>query len=142
MPVTSPAYQLSDSQWAWIQHLLPQNGQRGGQWKDHRLMIDGILWVLSDGGRWRNLPERFGSWQSVYDRFRRWARKGVWDRILRHLQARKMADDQIDWSLFCIDGTVVRAHQAAAGASKKKKARPASRRTTPSGAARAASARS
>jgi transposase len=99
---------------------LPKNGRRGGQWKDHRLMIDGILWALSDGGRWRNLPAEFGPWQSVYDRFRRWTRRGLWDRILRHLQARKMNSDQIDWGLFCIDGTVVRAHQAAGGAAKKK----------------------
>jgi transposase len=65
MAVTSPTYQLSDAQWQQIQNLLPTNGQRGGQWKDHRLMIDAILWALSDGGRWRNIPERFGPWQSV-----------------------------------------------------------------------------
>src|SRR5262249_22471835 len=65
-------------------------------------------------------PERFGPWQSVYDRFRNWTRKGLWDRILRHLQARKMHSSEIDWELFAIDGSVVRAHQSAAGASKKK----------------------
>jgi transposase len=140
MPVTSPTYRLSDDQWQQLQDLLPANGSRGGQWKDHRLMIDGILWALSDGGRWRNVPERFGPWQSVYDRFRRWARKGLWDKILRRLQARMMHSDAIDWSLFCIDGTVVRAHQSAAGAAEKK-GRPASRTTTPWAAARAASGR-
>jgi transposase len=114
--MASPTYQLSDAQWAKLQGLLPENGRRGGQWKDHRRMIDGILWALSDGGRWRNLPERFGPWQSVYDRFRRWTRRGLWDRILRHLQARMMNGGQIDWDLFAIDGTVVRAHQSAAGA--------------------------
>jgi transposase len=103
-------------------------------------MIDGILWVLSDGGRWRNLPERFGPWQSVYDRFRRWTRKGLWDKILRHLQARQMHAGAIDWELFCIDGSVVRAHLSAAGASKKKR-RPASRPTTRWAAAKGASAR-
>ena len=102
-------------------------------------MIDGILWALSDGGRWRNLPAEFGPWQSVYDRFRRWTRRGLWDRILRRLQARKMRTGDIDFSLFCIDGSVVRAHQSAAGASKKKR-RPASRATTRWAAARAASA--
>jgi len=70
MAVTSPSYRLSDEQWQQIEDLLPSNGQRGGQWKDHRLMIDAILWVLSDGGRWRNVPAEFGPWQSVYDRFR------------------------------------------------------------------------
>jgi transposase len=120
MAVQSPTYQLSDEQWAQIEPLLPKNGQRGGQWKDHRLMIDAMLWVSSDGGRWRNLPERFGPWQSVYDRFRSWTRRGLWDRILRHLQARKMNSDEIDWELFAVDGTVIRAHQSAAGAGKKK----------------------
>jgi len=139
MPVTSPTYRLSDAQWQQIADLLPANGQRGGQWKDHRLMIDAILWALSDGGRWRNLPQEFGPWQSAYDRFRRWTRRGLWDRILLRLQARKMRQGEIDWSLFAIDGTVVRAHQSAAGAPKKP-ARPASRRTTRWAAARAASA--
>ena len=118
MSVISPTYRLSDDQWQQLQDLLPRNGARGGQWKDHRLMIDGILWALSDGGRWRNLPAEFGPWQSVYDRFRTWARSGLWDRILRHLQARKMNNGAIDWSLFCIDGSVVRAHPSAAGASR------------------------
>jgi transposase len=122
MPVTSPSYQLSDDQWAQVQDLLPPNRKRGGQWKDHRLMIDGILWVLSDGGRWRNLPDRFGPWQSVYDRFRRWTRRGLWDRILDHLHARRMNRGEIDWELFCIDGTIIRAHQSAAGAGEKKPA--------------------
>jgi transposase len=139
MATASPTYRLSDSQWDRIKDLLPDNGHRGGQWKDHRPMIDGILWALADGGRWRNLPKEFGPWQSAYDRFRRWVRTGLWDKVLRRLQARKMNSDEIDWELFCIDGTVVRAHQSAAGASKKKGPR-ASRRTTPSAAAGAASA--
>ena len=140
MTVTSPTYRLSDDQWQQIQNLLPANDRRGGQWKDHRQMIDAILWALSDGGRWRNIPREFGPWQSVYDRFRNWTRKGLWDKILRHLQARKIKDDTIDWSLFCIDGTVVRAHQSAAGASEKK-GLSASRTITRSAAARVASAR-
>jgi transposase len=138
--MASPTYQLSDDQWACLEGLLPKNGRRGGQWKDHRLMIDGILYALADGGRWRNLPERFGPWQSVYDRFRNWTRRGLWDRILRHLQARKMNSGEIDWELFAIDGTVVRAHQSAAGASKKN-SRAGSRRTTRWAEARAASGR-
>ena len=119
MAIVSPSYQLSDEQWQQIEDLLPPNQQRGGQWKDHRLMIDAILWVLSDGGRWRNVPERFGPWQTVYDRFRKWCREGFWDRLLRRLQARRMQDGAIDWSLFAIDGTVIRAHQSAAGAGEK-----------------------
>ena len=119
MAIVSPSYQLSDEHWQQIKDLLPPNRKRGGQWKDHRLMIDAILWVLSDGGRWRNVPERFGPWQTVFDRFSKWCRDGLWDRILRRLQARKMQDGDIDWSLFAIDGTVIRAHQSAAGAGEK-----------------------
>src|SRR5262245_22144851 len=122
MTATSPTYRLSDAQWQQIKGLLPANGHKGGQWKDHRCMFDGILWALSDGGRWRNLPGEFGPWQTVYDRFRKWCRTGLWDKILRHLQARKMNTDENDWELFCIDGSVVRAHQSAAGAAKKKSA--------------------
>lgn len=119
MAIVSPTYELSDEQWQQIADLLPCNGQRGGQWKNHRLMVDGILWILHDGGRWRNLPERFGPWQTVYDRFRKWCRDGLWDRVLRRLQARMIHNGEIDWSLFAIDGTVIRAHQSAAGAGKK-----------------------
>jgi transposase len=121
MAATSPTYQLSDAQWEQIKDLLPKNGQRGGQWKDHRLLIDASRWALSDGGRWRNVPERFGPWQTAYDRFRNWTRRGLWDRLLRRLQARKMHNGDIDWQLFAIDGTVIRAHQSAAGAAKKKR---------------------
>lgn len=116
MAVVSTSYRLSDAKWQQIEGILPTNGHRGGQGNDHRLTIDGIFWVLSDGGRWRNVPAEFGPWQSVYDRFRRWARNGLWDKILLHLQARKVVGGEIDWPLFCIAGTVIRAHQSAAGA--------------------------
>ena len=122
MATASPTYRLSDAQWQQIKGFLPANGGRGGQWKDHRLMIDGILWALSDGGRWRNLPAEFGPWQTAYDRFRKWCRSGLWDKILRRLQARKMRSGEIDFALFCIDGSVIRAHQAAAGAGGKRPA--------------------
>jgi transposase len=141
MPVTSPSYRLSDAQWEKIRSLLPDNGGRGGQWLDHRMMIDAILWVLSDGGRWRNVPERFGPWQTVYDRFRKWTREGLWDKILVHLQARKFNSEEIDWELFAIDGSNVRAHQSAAGASQKKR-RLTSRSITLLAGAEAGSARS
>lgn len=137
--VSSPEYRLSEAQWGKIKGLLPANGRRGGQWKDHRRMIDGILWVLSDGGRWRNLPERFGPWQSVYDRFRRWTRRGLWGRLLDHLRVRKEINGEIDWGLFVIDGSIVRAHQSAAGASQKR-GRSSSPLTTRLGGARAATA--
>jgi transposase len=136
----SPAYRLTDAQWLAIEPMLPaRKNRRGGQYKDHRPVIDGILWALSDGGRWRNMPAEFGPWSSVYDRFRRWARSGVWAAILDALRRRKAEAGEIDERLFSIDGSVVRAHVSAAGA-QKKSCRRASRRTTPWAAARGASA--
>lgn len=82
-------------------------------------MIDGILWICATGAPWRDLPERFGPWKTVYERFRLWSQNGLWDRILERLKAKKHASGEIDWELFCIDGSVVRAHKAAAGARKK-----------------------
>src|SRR5262245_57594828 len=134
MTPVSPTYRLSDAQFEQIRELLPRNGGRGGQWKDHRAMIDGILHALADGGRWRNLPPEFGPWQTVYDRFRKWTHEGLWDRLLDALRARKEAAGEIDFRLFAIDGSSVRAHQSAAGASKKG-GRTGSRRTTPWAAA-------
>jgi transposase len=136
--MSSPRYELSDAQWATIREFLPANGRRGKQWKDHRLVIDGILWILSDGGRWRNLPARFGPWKTVYERFRRWSQDGLWDEVLDELQLRKGLTGEIDWELFAIDGSVVRAHPAAAGASKKS-SRSGSPPTTRWAAARAGS---
>jgi transposase len=136
--MTSPRYELSDTQWEAIREFLPSNGHRGKQWKDHRLVIDGILWALSDGGRWRNVPQTFGKWKTVYERFRRWSQEGLWDEILDQLQLRKGLAGDIDWELFAIDGSVVRAHQSAAGASKKS-CPTGSRRSMPWAAARAGS---
>lgn len=141
MAVKSPEYRLSDEQWAMISPMLPGNKNRGGQWKDHRLVIDGILWILSDGGRWRNLPERFGPWQTVYDRFRKWTRQGFWDRLLESLRVIKQESGEIDFKLFYIDGSVIRAHQSAAGAPQKNFPRE-NPRTMASDAAKEASARS
>ena len=110
----------SDAQWKLIEPLLPKQS-RGGKWNDHRLMFDGILWVLRTGAPWRDLPERYGKWQSVYDRFNRWKKDCTIDRILKALRIRLDKDGYIDWDLWCVDGSNVRASRAAAGASKKAK---------------------
>jgi transposase len=137
--MTQRRHELSDAQWQRIHDQFPTNGKRGGQWKDHRLLLNGILWTQATGAAWRDLPERFGPWQTVYGRFRRWTRTGFWQQLLEHLQVQRQANGQIDWNLFFIDGTIVRAHKAAAGA-RKKKGPPASRLTTPWAAAKAVSA--
>ncbi len=78
--------------------------------------LGGILWVLRTGAPWRDLPARFGPLRTVYSRFRRWQQAGVWDRILAIVQAEADARGDLDWDLHLIDGSVVRAHQHAAGA--------------------------
>ena len=76
-------FDLTDDQWLAIQPLLPQKSPRGGRpWKDHRTMINGMLWIEKSGGRWRDLPAQYGPWQSVYDRYTNWRSIGLWDRIL------------------------------------------------------------
>lgn len=111
-------HSLSDQHWMQISDLFPVNGKRGGQWKDHRVMMDAIIWILVTGAPWRDLPSLFGPWKTVYDRFWKWTRNGFWDTLLDKLRARRNSDGQIDWELLCIDGSVVRAHKAAAGARK------------------------
>lgn len=81
-------------------------------------MVNAILWVLRTGAPWRDLPTRFGSWNSVYSRFRRWVQQGVWDRVFAELS--KDADTES----FMIDATIVRAHQDATGAEKKTAPKP------------------
>lgn len=109
---------LSDAQWELVEGLMPVQG-RGGKWNDHRTTVDGVLWVLRTGAPWRDLPERYGRWQSVYDRFNRWRREGLYQRILRALRIRLDKAGKIDWDLWLVDGSNVRASRAAAGAGKK-----------------------
>lgn len=82
-------------------------------------MLNGIVWILRSGAPWRDLPERYGTWKTVYSRFRRWRDAGLWERILLMLQDDGAHDGDIDGSLAMIDGSSIRAHQQAAGAPKK-----------------------
>jgi len=111
---------LTDEQWTFVEPLLPKRTAKTGRNPaDPRLMLDGILWILRTGAPWRDLPERFGPWQTVYDYFRNWRKGGVYDRILQALHIRLDRAGEIDWDLWCIDGSSVRAARAAAGADKK-----------------------
>ena len=110
---------LTNEQWEILAPLLPpQKPHTGRPGLDHRQVMNGILWVLRTGAPWRDLPERYGKWTTIYSRFQRWRKQGVWDRILTELQTIKSRDKQIDWEIHLIDGSVVRAHQHAAGAKK------------------------
>jgi transposase len=120
-------YELSDRQWARIEPLLPHrthHDKPGHPFHDHRPILNGILWILHTGAPWRDLPERYGPWETVYSRFNRWRRDGTWTRIVTSLLDELDDDGRIDPDLWCIDGSVIRASRAAAGA-KKKGERPA-----------------
>lgn len=118
-------HELTDAQWDRLAPLLPpQRPETGRPAKDHRSVVNAILWRLATGVPWRDLPERYGPWQTVYSRFRRWQRAGVWDRVLAALQTDADAAGALDWSLHFVDGSTVRAHQHAAGAKKGAAIRP------------------
>lgn len=113
-------HEVTDEQWEFLEPLIPRHGARTGRKpKDSRLMLNGVLWILRTGAPWRDLPERFGKWQTVYDHFRTWRDTGVYDRILQTLHIRLDQQGQIDWDLWCVDGSSVRAARSAAGADKK-----------------------
>ncbi|WP_435834696.1 IS5 family transposase [Streptomyces bacillaris] len=110
---------LTDDQWARLEPLLPvgKKPARPRVWP-RRQLIDGIRWRTRTGVPWRDLPERFGPWDRVYDLFRRWQRDGTWARILTRLQTEADAKGLITWDVN-VDSTVCRAHQHAAGAAKR-----------------------
>jgi transposase len=107
-------HEIKDEDWERIKDMLPgQPGDPGVTAKDNRLFINAVLWIAKTGAPWRDLPERFGPWGSVWKRFDRWAKKGVWERVFESLQ-----DPDLEWMI--LDSTVIRAHQHAAGAEKKR----------------------
>jgi len=114
-------HELTDKQWEALEQCLPPlNTGCGRKMNDRRTIINGILWCLKTGAPWRDIPKKYGKWGSIYARFRLWQLDGTWDIILEKLLIRFQADGRIDWSLFSVDGTIVKAHKASAGASKKK----------------------
>ena len=109
-----PRHALTDEQWLRICDLLPgRAGLRGRCAADNRLFVDAVLWIAKTGAPWRDLPERFGPWNSAWRRFSRWADAGVWHRVLRALAG------EPDLKLLILDSTIIRAHPHAAGARKK-----------------------
>lgn len=102
---------LSDDQWARIASLMPSSdGQRGRPFREHRQVLEGIVFRYRAGIPWRDLPSCFGPWQTVWKRHRRWSQDGTWDRLHTRLLAEADAAGEIDWSV-AVDSTVNRAHQ-------------------------------
>jgi transposase len=106
---------LRDDQWKRIEKLMQgKAGDRGRSGTNNRLFVEAVLWVARTGSPWRDLPTEFGSWNSVYVRFARWSNKKVWQSVFAVLR------EDADFEEVYLDSTVVRAHQHAAGAAKKK----------------------
>jgi transposase len=102
---------LSDAQWERVAPLLPGKvGAPGRSGGDNRLFLEAVLWMVRTGAPWRDLPELFGSWSSVFRRFRRWAQAGVFERLFHILSG----DPDFEYAL--IDGTIIRVHQHGTGA--------------------------
>lgn len=105
---------LSDEHWAIIGPLLPAERGRGCRPAfDNRQFLDGMLWILRTGAPWRDLPEEFGNWNSVWRRFRRWSQQGMFDAILETLVELGITDE---WKVQMVDSTSIRGHSQAAGA--------------------------
>ncbi len=121
MEVQMSRYNLADLEWNSIRPFLPteRTGRAGRPWNSHRETIDGILFVLHTGIPWADLPAEFGNYKTVYNRFRRWVKSGLWERIFKKLVNRFLQAGQIDFELWCVDGTIIRAHRVASGAPKE-----------------------
>ncbi|WP_234341570.1 IS5 family transposase [Streptomyces sp. NRRL S-1813] len=109
---------LTDAQWERLEPLLPPMPKMGRPPRDRRQVFDGIWWRARTGSPWRDVPERYGPWETAYTVFRRWQIDGTWPRILKKLQVKVDADGIIEWEVS-VDSTVCRAHQHAAGAPQK-----------------------
>jgi transposase len=110
-----PRKLLRDDQWERIQDLLPgKASDPGATGKDNRLFVEAVLWIARTGSPWRDLDPALGNWHATYTRFSRWGKSGVWKRVIEAVSS----DGDLE-ALF-VDSTVVRAHQHAAGAQKKK----------------------
>lgn len=104
---------MSNDEWAFFERfILAVRSPNGRKPTNHRLVLDGIFWIARTGSPWRDLPEEFGKWSSVYRQFRRWTLAGLWEQILEALNESRIVPD----ALQMIDSTVVRAHHQAAGA--------------------------
>ena len=107
-------YELTDEEWLRIEPLLPSEntGKQGRPRKDNRIIMNGIVWLARSGAPWRDLPERYGSWKTVYSRFRKWIDDGILDNIFRILSLEAELEE------LSIDASIIQVHQHSAGAKK------------------------
>ncbi len=117
--VNRDRFVVGDETWAKVEALLPGKATDSGVTaRDNRLFLEAVLWRVRTGLPWRDLPSDFGNWNSVFQRFRRWAVAGVFDRIFERLSG----EPDLEYAL--IDGTIVSTHQKASGAKGGLKIRP------------------
>lgn len=109
--------EIPDEVWSVIEPLLPRAEGRSRPWLDHRGVVEGIVWRFRTGAPWRDVPERFGPWNTVFKRFDRWAKDGTWERLLATVQAESDAVGKLDW-VAAIDSTIARVHQHGATLSR------------------------
>ena len=110
---------LTDDEWDLIKDAFPDPAPTGRPPRSPRQVVDGILWILRTGAPWRDMPEEFGPWQTVWRLFNKWNSDGTLKEILQRFQAAFADIGEIDNDLWCIDGTIVRAARCAAGGGKK-----------------------
>jgi transposase len=111
------SHDLTNRQWERLRpRLPPPKPHTGRPAADHRRILKGILWIIRTGAPWRDLPERYGGWSTIASRFYRWRKAGIWARLFAAVQQRADAAGQLDWDIHSVAGTIVRAHQHAAGA--------------------------
>jgi len=118
MTTSRKRYEISDEEWERVKDLLPSDKleKQGRPPKPNRDMLNAILWIARSGAPWRDLPERYGSWNTVYDRFNKWAKEGVFEKIFEALNI------DADMQELSIDSTSIKVHQHAAGAKKGQRA--------------------
>ena len=114
MATTNKRYEINDNDWERIKEHFPpeRTGKPGRPSNDTRTALNGILWIARSGAPWRDLPDRYGSWSTLYDRFKRWSEAGIIEKIFDILTV------DADMQDLSIDSTSIKVHQHAAGAKK------------------------
>lgn len=113
-------HRLTDEQWRLIADVFPPPAKTGRPPSNRRVIVEGILWIMRTGAPWRDLPEEYGPWGTVWDLFDTWNNDGTLDEILHRLRAAKVDLGEIDQGLWCVDGTITRAARCATGGGKKR----------------------
>lgn len=112
-------HKITDPQWDLIKHHFREPASTGRPPADPRAMVDGIMWRLRTGSPWRDVPEEFGSWATVYKYFDIWNSDGTLDEVKQALLSQIVDSELVDQELWCVDGTVIRAARCAGGGGKK-----------------------